>query len=77
MNEDTTQEGSRPVAGPLQRPVGRLVPERASTCGLTECAGKPMCERCYAWQQMDTGWPASARTATTTCRTGRRSSART
>lgn len=29
-------------AGRLDRMVGRLEPERASACGLTECAGKPM-----------------------------------
>lgn len=28
MNEDTTTEDRQPVAGPLQRPVGRLGPER-------------------------------------------------
>lgn len=33
-------------AGRLDQPVGRPVPERTSECGLTECRGKPMCERC-------------------------------
>lgn len=42
MSEQEQQAG----AGPVEQPVGRLVPERASGCGLTECQGKPMCERC-------------------------------
>ena len=25
---------------------GLTVPERASECGLTECQGRPMCDRC-------------------------------
>ena len=33
-------------SAPLERTVGRLEPERASACGLTECRGKPMCNRC-------------------------------
>jgi hypothetical protein len=32
--------------GPVERGVGRPVPERASACGLTECAGKQECVRC-------------------------------
>lgn len=42
---------------PLDAPVGRLVPERASACGLTECAGKPMCPRCVRWKARDDGMP--------------------
>ena len=34
MNNDTTPEGRNAVAGPLQRPVGRLEPERADRRGL-------------------------------------------
>ena len=36
--------------------VGQL-PARASACGLTECAGKQMCERCVTWatKPMDEG----------------------
>lgn len=58
MNDDTTHEGGQPVAGPLQRPVGRPVPERASACGLTECVGKPECETCGAMRR--DGAPAEA-----------------
>lgn len=35
-----------PGGTPVQRPVVRPVPQRASECGLTECRGKPMCTRC-------------------------------
>jgi hypothetical protein len=43
---DTEQE--RPAdAGPVvERGVVRPGSERASDCKLTECAGKPMCQRC-------------------------------
>jgi len=41
------------VGAPLVRPVGRLEPGRASACGLTECAGKPMCKRCVSWADAD------------------------
>ena len=47
-------------AGRLEPGLGRPVPERASTCGLTECQGKPECVRCRHYRQMDAGWPASA-----------------
>ena len=44
----TTERTAAPpaVGAPVEQGVGRLVPERASACGLTECRGKPMCERC-------------------------------
>ena len=42
----------RSVSG-VERGVGRPVPERASTCGLTECRGKPMCVRCRRMADMD------------------------
>ena len=45
------------VAGPVERGVGRLEMERASACGLTECAGKPMCPRCERWKARDDGMP--------------------
>ena len=32
--------------------LGGCHPERASACGLTECAGKPMCARCLQWADM-------------------------
>jgi hypothetical protein len=35
-------------------------PERASACGLTECSGKPECERCAVWRLERHGMPASA-----------------
>lgn len=38
MNEDTTHEGGQPVAGPLQRPVGRLEPKRAGLAAKIEQA---------------------------------------
>lgn len=53
----TTQEAG---ASPVEQPVGRLDPERASTCGLTECQGKTECVRCRHYREMDAGWPASA-----------------
>ena len=34
-----------------------MPPERASACGLTECAGKPMCPRCVRWKARDDGMP--------------------
>lgn len=43
--------------GPLERRVGR---ERARACGLTECRGKPECERCAVWRMEQRGMPASA-----------------
>ena len=49
MNSDEarrTIESLNAVGSPVERPVGRPAPERASTCGLTECAGKPECVRC-------------------------------
>ena len=48
MTPMTKQEQAPQLAGgtPVERPVGRLVPKRASACGLTECRGEPMCERC-------------------------------
>lgn len=36
------------VGAQVQRRVGRLEPERASTCGLTECRGKTECSHCAA-----------------------------
>ena len=49
------EEAQTPVAvgSPVERGVGRLVPERASACGLTECHGKPMCPRCVRMADMD------------------------
>ena len=44
-------------AGRLDRGVGRLEPERASSCGLTECAGKPMCPMCTRHRARDDGMP--------------------
>ena len=45
--EATREPQPLPAVGArLERGVGRLEPERASACGLTECRGKPMCERC-------------------------------
>ena len=38
---------------PVQRMVGRPAPERASACGLTECAGKQMCVRCASVAEME------------------------
>jgi hypothetical protein len=38
---------------PLERGVGRLAPERASVCGLTECRDKAMCVRCVHMADMD------------------------
>ena len=47
MSDDTRSAQDSPAVGsPLDGGVGRPVPERASTCGLTECQGKPMCQRC-------------------------------
>ena len=44
---------SAAVGARAERVVGRPVPERSSACGLTECAGKPMCERCVSWADAD------------------------
>ena len=43
----------------LDIPVGRLAPERATECGLTECAGKPMCPRCVCRKARADGMPSS------------------
>lgn len=43
---DEHSESTEALGPPVQRPVGRPVPERASTCGLTECRGKPECGLC-------------------------------
>lgn len=45
MKHEDTAAQPAPL-GPVERGVGRPVPGRASTCGLTECAGKPECLRC-------------------------------
>ena len=37
--------------------TSRVEPPRPSTCGLTECAGKPMCPRCTRWKARDDGMP--------------------
>jgi hypothetical protein len=39
------------VGTPVDQHVGRPVPERASACGLTECAGKAECETCSAMRR--------------------------
>ena len=51
----TTEDKATPAdEGPdLERGVGQPAPQRASTCGLTECRGKPMCARCTAWEKAD------------------------
>ena len=41
------------VGSQVDRHVGRLVPERASACRLTECHDKPMCFRCASMADMD------------------------
>lgn len=51
-------EATKDAGGaPLERGVGRLEPERASACGLTECQGKPMCPCCVRWKARDDGMP--------------------
>lgn len=57
-HEDTDTAGA--VGSPVDGGVGRLVPERASACGLTECAGKPMCGKCKLWRDQERGFPVSA-----------------
>lgn len=47
----TTQPG--PLEVRSNDGLGSVEPERASTCGLTECAGKPMCVRCARIADMD------------------------
>ena len=54
MTNETLQPA---LAGQVERVVGRLEPERASACGLTECRGKPACPRCVRWQASDDGMP--------------------
>jgi hypothetical protein len=43
------------------KPEGVSAHERpvmqGSTCGLTECEGKPMCPRCVRWKARDNGMP--------------------
>ena len=47
MTTPDQRETAAPAVGtPLDCVVGRPVEKRASECGLTECRGKPMCERC-------------------------------
>lgn len=56
MRDDDTPAADRGSA--VQRTVGRLEPERASECGLTECAGKTMCTRCLHIEHRDKApWP--------------------
>ena len=43
--------------GPVEQTVGRPVEQRASQCGLTECAGKPLCPRCERRKARDDGMP--------------------
>ena len=52
-----TENNAPDSQGPVDRPVGRPEPERASTCGLTECQGKPMCARCLRWKARADGMP--------------------
>ena len=40
-----------PNERPVEPPVVRPVPERASDCGLTECRGKPECKTCSAMRR--------------------------
>jgi hypothetical protein len=55
---DEASKSPHADAGRLERPVGRLEPERASACGLTECHGKPMCTRCLHIDHRDKApWP--------------------
>lgn len=51
--KSTNATGSAAVGARAERVVGRLAPERDSVCGLTECAGKPMCKRCASWADAD------------------------
>lgn len=60
MTSTSTTEHPAGDGPGLERGVGRQAPERASACGLTECAGKPECVRCRHYREMDAGWPASA-----------------
>jgi len=55
MTDDASTPG--PVGSPVDRGVVPLEPERASACGLTECAGKPMCPRCVRCKARDDGMP--------------------
>lgn len=58
MSEPVRKAEELPAVGsPVERGVGRLEPERASACGLTECQGKPMCPRCERWKARDDGMP--------------------
>jgi hypothetical protein len=60
MTDKTKTETAAPAVGALlERGVGRLEPERASACGLTECAGKPECPSCKVHRQETSGWPHS------------------
>lgn len=52
MTMDADNERKEALGPPVQRPVGRPVPKRASECGLTECRGKPMCGRCLQWSDI-------------------------
>jgi hypothetical protein len=46
---DAAPGGMLDHLGQVERGVGRLEPERANACKLTECQGKPMCKRCAHW----------------------------
>ncbi len=52
MKDEATPAKVRPNDG-----LGGCLSERASDCGLTECAGKPMCPRCVRWKARDDGMP--------------------
>ena len=47
---------TEPLALRLSEGLG-VEPERTSTCGLSECAGKPMCPRCRRMTAIDNGMP--------------------
>jgi hypothetical protein len=55
MSEATKADRPLPVLS--SEGLGGFVPERASACGLTECAGQPMCPRCVRWKARDDGMP--------------------
>ena len=58
MDKDRSEPAKTAVAGQLERGVRRPAPERASECGLTECAGQPICTRCLHIEHRERApWP--------------------
>ena len=61
MTTDSTSATN--AAGPLGSASSEglgVEPERTSTCGLSECAGQPMCPRCRRMAAIDSGMPGDA-----------------